>query len=228
MTTIKTLAAYEVVQHEFPRPPPTEKDEIGRATGKAIDHALSQWSHQHRQNLRPTAASVQRTAKEVLDEELRDADVVMTVEQRSSAERQIAGVLQAFRKSPVFGLARPRSRMVLVNGEVGVYAQPDYWDGGQAFYEMKAYRAVPPPPDVALQVRIFQLAFPGMRSFLACFDRHHDPVETVLFEVPPATADERSSLLELLLRVGRELGHEKVLEYVDVQKLAYSVSVAQG
>ncbi len=223
MTTVKVLATHEVVQHLFPRPPATELDELRRATGKAIDHALSQWSHAHRQGLRLTSTAVQRLARETLDEDLKDADVVLTPEQLTEAERQIVGVLQAFRKSEVFGLSRPRTRLVLLDGEVGVYAQPDYWDGARRFYEMKSFRAVPTPPDVGLQVSVFQLAFPGFASFLACFDRHRNPVETTIVEVAQPAPEVRQELLVTLQRVGRELGQPKVLEYIDTEKVHYKI-----
>ncbi len=223
MTQVRTLAAYEIVRHLFPRPPPTEIDEIARATGKAIDSALAYWSHAQRQNLRLTATAVQKMALGTLNEELQDADVTPSPEARTKAEREIAGVLQAFRKSEVFGLARPRSRLVLIDRTVGVYAQPDFSDGVRRFYEMKTFRAVPPPPDVALQVSIFQLAFPEQRSFLACFDRHKDPVETCIEEVPPPTAESRTALLRQMREIGLLKGIEKVLEYIDTQVVGYTL-----
>lgn len=223
MTKVRTLAAFEIVHHLFPRPPPTEVDEIARATGKAIDSALSHWSHAQRQQLKLTATAVQKMALRTLEEELQDADVVPTVEQRTQAEREITGVLQAFRKSEVFGLARPRSRLILIDRQVGVYAQPDYWDGARRVYEMKSFRAVPPPPDVALQVSIFQLAFPEQRCFLACYDRHKEPVEVVIAEVPPLTEVARTDLLCQLRKIGLALGIEKVLEYIDSPIVAYTL-----
>lgn len=222
MTMVRTLATHEVVRHLYPREPATEVEEIARATGKAVDHALSQWSHLHRQNLRPTAASISRAARETLEEELRDADVVPTAEQRELALRQITGVLQAFRKSPLFGLSRPRSHLLLIDGDVGVYAQPDFWDPSRCFYEMKTFRAVPPSAEVALQVNLFQLAFPGLVSYLACFDRYRDPVETTIAEVPPLSRERVKELLAQARRIGQEIGQEKVLEYIDLQKVAYS------
>jgi hypothetical protein len=224
MTTIRTVAAYEIVQALHPRPPPTERDEVGRAVGRAIDEALSRWNHHFRENRRPSAASVQRFAEELLDGGLKDADVVLPAADRTKSLAEISGVLTAFRRSEVFGLPRPRSRLVLVNSEVGVYAQPDYWDGAQRFYEMKSYRAVPLPPDVALQVSIFQLAFPGFRSFLACFDRHRTPVETTIVEVPIPTSEVRDELLRKIAPLARSLGKEKVLEYIDSPVVRYTVA----
>lgn len=214
MTVIRTLATYEVVQRTHPRPV-TERDELGMAVGRAIDAALSRYSHEAGQHRRPTVTSMRRYAAELLDTELADAHVVLPPTDREKELGKVAGVLQAFRKSELFGLSRPRSRLILINETIGVYAQPDYWDGRTTFYEMKSYRAVPPPPDVAMQLRFFQLAFPGLRGVLACFDRHAMPVETTLLPIPPIAEAEARETLRAAYRAGLENGQEKVLEYVD-------------
>jgi hypothetical protein len=114
---------------------------------------------------------------------------------------------------------------VLVNELVGVYAQPDYWDGRANFYEMKSYLAFPPPPEVGLQLKLFQLAFPGVAAHLASFDRHHLPVRSQIDRLPTLTENEVKELLALALRVGLEHGVTKVLEYVDVPIIRYRLEV---
>lgn len=227
MTQIKTLATYEIVQRLHPRPPPTEKDELGRAVGKAIDDALSRWSHQFGRVQGTTATAIRKYAHGLLDEGLKDADLRLTPEQLEAARGEVERVLTAFRKSEVFGLDRPRSRLVIINNQGGVYAQPDYWNGRSRFYEMKSYRAVPPPPDVALQVRVFQLAFPGLESYLACFDRHVTPVETVIVPVPLPSPAEREELLAKMLALTQAHGQTKVLEYVENPTVRYEVDPAK-
>ena len=174
MTTIKTVAAHEIVRRAFPRPP-TERQEFGMAVGKAIDSTLSRYSHQFDRGLRPTVGAMSRFATTTLEEELRDIDLPVETPEKAAAQAQITAVLQAFRKTEVFGLPRPKTRMVLIDELVGVYTQPDYWDRKSRFYEMKSYRAVPPPPDVGLQLRLFQLGFAGFEGFLLCVNRHATP-----------------------------------------------------
>ncbi|MCI4353562.1 MAG: hypothetical protein L3K14_09330 [Thermoplasmata archaeon] len=223
MTTIRTLAAYEIVQMSYPRPP-TERQEFGMAVGKAIDSTLSRYSHEFDLKLRPTVTAMNRFARTVLDEELRDIDLHVNASEKIQAEEQIAAVLQAFRKTEVFGLPRPRTRMVLIDERVGVYTQPDYWDRKSRFYEMKSYRAVPPPPDVALQLRLFQLGFAGLDAFLLCVNRHATPPEVTVTSIPPLTPTESQETLRLVLRLGLESGHEKILEYIDSPMVRYSVA----
>jgi hypothetical protein len=194
------------------------------AVGSAIDTALAQASHQFRMGRRPTAESMNRHAQTVLDEELRDADLELAPEVRVRVLAEISGVLQAFRRSELFGLPRPRSRLVLIDERAGVYAQPDYWDGRDRFYEMKSYYASPIPPDVALQLRLFLLAFPNFRGTLACFDRHHLPVKSTLVELAPLTNQETLEVLSLARRVCEEMGKDKVLEYVDTPIVRYSTA----
>ena len=224
MGVVKTLPTHAIVQAVYPRTV-TERDEIGMAVGKAIDTALSHMSHELRSSRRPTLAATNRLAAETLDQELADADVHLTPEVRTSQLAGVAGVLQAFRRSEVAGLARPRSRLIVINETVGVYAQPDYWNGRDRFYEMKSYHATPMPPDVQLQVRLFQCAFPGFLGFLACFDRHALPVTTTIDPVPALEPGTREEVLHLAYRTALELGAEKVLEYVDNPIVRYSISV---
>jgi len=227
MTTVRAVAAHEVVQATYPRPV-TEKDEVGMAVGKAIDDTLSRYSYEFAQSRRPTRTAMNRLAAETLDEELANADVQLTAEVRERHLVAISAVLQAFRNSEVMGMARPRSRLILINGRAGIYAQPDYWNGRDRFYEMKSYHATPMPPDVRLQLQLFQCAFPGFRAFLACFDRHATPVTTTIEEIPPLDPFAAEEVLRLALRTSLEKGTDKVLEYVDNPIVRYSVAEGPG
>jgi len=222
VTVVKTVAAYEIVQAVFPHPV-TERDELGIAVGKAIDGALSRYSHEFNESRRPTAAAMNRLASEMLDEGLAETSVTLTAADREKELTQVAGVLQAFRRSEVMGMRRPKSRLVLVNDRAGFYAQPDYWNGRDIFYEMKSYRADPIPPAVDLQLRLFQLAFPRFRAILASFDRHATPVTTSLVEIGRMEAAESDRILHLALSTALTLGKDKVLEYVDSPILRYTI-----
>ncbi len=224
MTAVRTVAAHEIVQAAYPRPV-TERDEIGMAVGKAIDETLSRYSHEFSQARRPTLTSMSRLATEILDRELADADAQLTSKDRDQQLSEVFGVLQAFRRSEVMGLTRPRSRMILINERVGVYAQPDYWNGRDRFYEMKSYHASPMPPDVQLQLQLFQCAFPSFRAFLACFDRHATPVTATIESIPPLEREATDEVLKLAYRTGLEKGTEKVLEYIDNPIVRYSIPV---
>jgi hypothetical protein len=224
MTTVRTVATHDVVQAAYPREV-TEADELGMAVGKAIDETLSRFSHEFGQGRRPTLAAMSRLGASTLDRELADADLLLSPADRLQQLATVSGVLQAFRRSEVMGLPRPRSRLVLINERVGVYAQPDYWNGRDRFYEMKSYLARPAPPDVQLQLQIFQCAFPGFRAFLACFDRHANPVATAIEELPPLERGAADGVLKLAYRTGLEGGIEKVLEYVDNPIVRYTLSL---
>jgi hypothetical protein len=227
VTTLRTLAAHEIVRAAYPRPV-TEKDEIGMAVGKAIDGALSKSSYEFSQGRRPTRALMNRLATEILDEELGDAHIPLEPADRERHLAAISAVLQAFRSSELMGLARPRSRMIILNDRVGVYAQPDFWDRRDRFYEMKSYHATPIPPEVQLQVQLFQCAFPGFRAFLAWFDRHAIPVTTTVEEVPAIGPAEADRVLQLAYRTGLERGLEKVVEYLDTPSVRYSIPEPQA
>lgn len=222
MTVVKTVAAHEIVQATYPRPV-TERDELGMAVGKAIDETLSRFSHEFAQGRKPTLAAMNRLATEALDRELAEADLSLVPSDRQTQLASVSGVLQAFRRSEVMGLPRPRSRLVLLNERTGFYAQPDYWNGRDRFYEMKSYFADPVPPDVILQLRLFQCAFPGFQAYLACFDRHAVPVTTSIAPVPMLAEADRLEVLKVAQRTAVDKGVEKVLEYIDNPIVRYTV-----
>ena len=194
------------------------------AVGKVIDSTLSRYGHDYRRGFRPTVGAMTKLAGAALSQELKEIDLAVSEPERARILAQISAVLQAFRKTEVFGLARPRSRLVLIDEQVGVYVQPDYWDGKSRFYEMKSYRAVPLSPENALQIRLFQLGFPRFEAFLLCVDRHAVPPVSSITSVPPPTVQEASETLSLATRAGAERGTPVVLEYVDVPVVRYSAA----
>jgi hypothetical protein len=222
MTVVKTLAAHEIVQLVYPRPI-TESDKLGVAVGRAIDGALSRYGYESSQNFRPTVSKMNKMALELLDRELKEEDVELPPGEREKLQGQLSGVLQAYRHSEIFGLSRPRTRLILINKQVGIYAQPDYWDEKTRIYEMKSYRAIPHPPDVDLQLKIFQLAYPGFQEFLLCINRHATPVDSFCEKIEPLTEEGVREMLQMVCKLGLEHGKEKVLEYVDNPTVAYSV-----
>ncbi len=191
------------------------------AAGKAVDSALAHFSHQFREGRRPSLRAIDRIASETLDEELEASMLILTPDDRERQLREISGVLRAFRGSELFGLPRPKSRLVLIDGVVGIYAQPDYWNGRDRFYEMKSFHADTIAPEVLLQIRIFQLAFPNFDSILAEFDRHADPVRTLLRTVPVPDMEGRRMLLGKAREIGAASGQQKVLEYIENPVVRY-------
>jgi hypothetical protein len=222
MTIIRTLAAHDIVQAVYPRPI-TESDKLGIAVGRAIDGALSRYGYETSQNFRPTVSRMNKMAVELLDREIEEADIELQAGEHEKIQGQLSGVLQAYRHSEIFGLSRPRTRMILINKQVGIYAQPDYWDEKTRFYEMKSYKALPHPPDVDLQLKIFQLAYPGFQAILLCINRHATPVETITEKIAAMTEEGVKETLSMIYKIGLEQGKDKVLEYVDNPIVTYSI-----
>lgn len=212
-----------MVAAHFPRPEPTDRDLMGMAAGRAIDSAMARLSHLAREGRRPTMAAAERHLAELVDLEIHEAGLGPGPELREPMLAELRPLLRAFRKSPLLGLPRPRSRLVLINERVGVYAQPDYWDGRRRFFEVKSFRAIPPREDIRLQLELFQLAFPGLEAVLACFDRHAAPVVEERWIPAPITPDRTRSVLAEAERVASEHGVVRVLEYVDNPIVRYSV-----
>jgi len=228
VTTLRTLAVHDIVQRTFPRPPPTEQDEVAMAVGRAIDGALSHFGHLARLGRKPGATAMRELAGSLLDDGLAEAAVEVPAAEREKILAQFRAVLQAFRQSEIFGLARPRTRVIRINGEVGVYAQPDYWDGRGRFFEMKSYAAIPPRPDTALQLRLFQLAFPNFEAVLVCLNRHTSPVTVTSALVEPPSPEQAATALRLAYDLGMEFGEPKVAEYVEGPFVDYTLRIAPG
>jgi len=214
MTTLRTLAVHDIVQRAYPRPPPEEKDEVAMATGRAIDGVLTELAYELRQGRRPGGSAMVARAGTILDDALADAAVTIPPEERERILTQVRGTLKAYRDSEIFGLARPRTRVIVIGNRVGIYAQPDFWDGRRRFFELKSYRAIPMPTDVALQMRLFQLAYPGFESVLLCLNRHTTPVEVTSARIPPPTEAEGAAAIRLAYDLALEFGEEKVREYM--------------
>ena len=223
MTKIRTIPAHEIVRRTYPRPPPSEAEAVSIAVGSAIDGLLAETGYEVRRGRRPSRAQLTAQAEARLDEALAEVAVRPSEEERARVHAQIASTLEAYRHSVIYGLDRPHTRVILIDGEVGVYAQPDYWDGRARFFEMKSYLALPPPPDVALQLRLFQLAFPRFEAVLVCLDRHHLPVTSTSAVISPLTQEAAETTLRGAKDLGRQFGQEKVLEYMEGPFVHYSV-----
>lgn len=228
MTAVRTIPVHEVVRRTYPRPPAQERDEIAMAVGKAIDGALSRLGFELRQGRRPTQAGIAILARTLLSEALEEAAVTLPPAEVERTLVQIRDVIRAYRRSEIAGLTRPRTRVILIDRTVGVYAQPDFWDGRRRFFEMKSYRAIPPPEDVALQLLLFQLAFPGFEAVLVCLDRHAQPVDVISTTLPPPTDERSLSALRTAYRLGREFGQEKILEFIEGPFVHYNLPPARG
>ena len=215
MTTVRTIPAHEIVRRTFPRPEPEEKDLVAMAAGKVVDTTLSHVGHQMRAGRRPTQSGVMEFATSVLRDTLEESAVSIPTTEEARILAQVARVVQAYRKSEIAGLPRPKTRVVLIGEQVGVYAQPDYWDERARFFEMKSYPTTPAQPEIALQLRLFQLAFPTLQAVLICLNRHVEPVVTTSVPVRPPTSEEASVALRSAYDLGLEFGQEKVLEYVE-------------
>jgi hypothetical protein len=222
VTQIRTVPVHEIVKQTYPRPV-REGDELAMAIGRAIDGTLSRIGHEARIGRRLSGASSRSLATELLDGALEEAAIELPALEHERTLFQIDRVVESFRHSEIFGLDRPRTRVILIDNSVGVYAQPDYWDGRSRIIEMKSYLAIPPPPDIALQLRLFQLAFPQFECTLFCLNRHTVPVDTARLSVRPPTAEESVEALRLACSVAAEHGESKVLEYMQGPFVPYSL-----
>jgi hypothetical protein len=214
-STVRTVAVHDVVQQVYPRPPPTERDDVGRAEGKAIDAALNRFSYDAGRGGRPSVSSVVASAETIFREELRDAQLSLDPAAAESFRSRVRDLARLFRQSELAGQARPRTRLLVIDGDAGIYAQPDFWDGRARIFELKSYRAIPPPPDVTLQLELFQLAFPGFEERLVCLDRHATPPSIHAVTVGPIAGPRRLEVLTIARDVARAHGTEKVLRFVD-------------
>jgi len=115
---------------------------VDMAFGKAIDIAIAQYNYYQTWSLRSLLTEAMRCAMKVFAEELRKQGVELSSGERRMYAGRAWRMLSCWRKSRYAELLRPRTHVIFLEKNsvlYGVFAQPDFWDGGRVFYEVKSY-----------------------------------------------------------------------------------------
>jgi hypothetical protein len=225
--TVKVVMASEYIRHKFPSAAPVETagpetiegvtEEVRqrlrlRSYGKALHKAIVRLGRS-----RDVDKALETFMQVLKKDELfpimeRDGAVE---DMRSSAKK----ALEAFRGTEIyewfgFRYVTIKPRLILIGDSLGVYAQPDLKAvDDSAIYDIKTMDLQSAPREfekVRLQMRIFQLAFPGAKAIILCIPYDHDKITTI--ELEPLTYEDAKSLLPELEKFCIEHGKEEKVE----------------
>jgi hypothetical protein len=140
----------------------------------------------------------------------------ITQEQLQQILQQASLMLLAYKQTPIYcnSLLRPKTRIVVINNEIGVYMQPDFYDPcTDTFYEVKSY---PLRKDeymfkrLCYQVKLYQLAYPKSKAVAVGFcngngsnGNGNDGYGYELLELPSLTPREKLQLLQEIMEAVR-------------------------
>jgi hypothetical protein len=108
----------------------------------------------------------------------------------------------------------PGARLILIGSSIGVFAQPDFKSKyDEVIYDVKAVDPRSSPREVLesirLQMRVFQLAYPGARAVVIYIPYNGDRIMTA--ELDPLTYDDVKELLPELEGFCMERGQEAII-----------------
>ncbi len=120
-------------------------------------------------------------------------------------ERGGSKILEAFQRTPAFGLLRPKTRLVVIDESIGMYVQPDFYDG-YSIYEVKSFN--PTKTRYAYyQVRLFQLGgYPDSEAVLVGFDGN--TLDPIIIRINRISEEDRHRIIMDVAKFGSSNGVE--------------------
>jgi hypothetical protein len=213
-----TVPAYSIVNYKYPI---TADNPIGIAFGYAFDRALLECNYHGL-----SVASTLRYFKGEFIRMMNGYSNSITQEQLLQQILQQASLMfLAYKQTPIYrnSLLRPKTRVVVINDEIGVYMQPDFYDPyTDVFYEVKSY---PLRKDeymfkrLCYQVKLYQLAYPKSKAVAVGFGSgngsSNNGYSYELLELPSLTPKEKLQLLQEIMEAVRTKGIEMQVKEED-------------
>jgi hypothetical protein len=224
-----TVPSYSIVNYKYPI---TADNPIGIAFGYAFDRALLECNYHGL-----SVASTLQYFKGEFIRMLNGYSNSITQEQLLQQILQQASMMfLAYKQTPIYrnSLLRPKTRVVVINDEIGVYMQPDFYDPlNDVFYEVKSY---PLRKDeymfkrLCYQVKLYQLAYPKSKAVAVGFCNGYG---YELLELPSLTPREKLQLLQEIMEAVRtksiddmQVQEEDIAAVLNrVEAVFYSISI---
>jgi len=204
---LKVFAAHELINEKFK----LGGDAVSLAFGLAFDRAIANLNYYEYRTGGLGRRLVWKALRHFTWEFSRLAPEGVEVRQYAAkAWRMIC----AFRKTPAYGVLRDKTRAVVVDGEVAMYAQPDFADDFEnVIYEVKSYELDGVWLEASrYQVRLFQLAYPDHAACLIGFKcAPQGGVEPQILRLEPLSDLPREEVCRLLREV-LDFGRNSVRE----------------
>lgn len=186
---------------------------INMILGKCLDETVTQMNYYSYKSefKRNISLNAMKSFAVMLNSELIKNNIILDNKDKKNYYAMGWRFINAFKKSELYEntLLRDRTRLIIINDEAGIYAQPDFVDYyNEIMYEMKSFSLKPVPKYVKMQVKIFQLAYPGFESKLIAFPRDDGYIKVQKITVKEQAERTKKILLKKLYKFVIDNGDE--------------------
>jgi hypothetical protein len=214
---IKVIATHEYT-NQFVNHNPSL---IDLAFGRAFDLAISQYVYfsEKANSLKNLHLKALRNFTAIFNNELKKMNLKIDYKEKRNIVNAFLRSLYAFQKTEIFKekILRPRTRIITIDNEAGIMAQPDFEDFmNNIIYEIKTFSLNPFPIYVKKQIRVFQLAFPNYKAIVLGFNWKEKYVNIEKIEFEEIEENEKKELLQQLkdfcLKNGKDKEYEEEIK----------------
>jgi hypothetical protein len=203
MRSMRTFPAWMLVKNMFEHE--LNGTQLDILFGSVFDKAMVKMNYYYKRGVDDFLEAALKYMSLILDHEAAILGIKLMPDQRDNILSRGKAMLDAFKSTPAFGLLRPKTRLVVIDDLVGVYVQPDFYDG-ETIYEVKTFdpRGV---NYVKYQVKLFQLGYPGSKAILIGFDKATN--KPIILTIDPINDVDKNELMKQALAFGLINGAEE-------------------
>ncbi len=193
---MKTFPAWMLVKNMFEHE--LSGSPLDILFGSIFDKATVKMNYYYKRGVNDFLEAALKYISSTLDDEAAMLGIQLMQNQRNNILSRGRAMLDAFKSTPAFGLLRPKTRLIVIDDLVGIYVQPDFYDG-ENIYEVKTFdpRGV---NYVKYQVRLFQLGYPGSKAILVGFDKATN--KPIILTIDPINEMDKNEILRHALSYG--------------------------
>ncbi|MGC8596636.1 MAG: hypothetical protein ACP5NY_01820 [Thermocladium sp.] len=193
---MKTFPAWMLVKNMFEHE--LSGSPLDILFGSIFDKATVKMNYYYKRGVNDFLEAALKYISSTLDDEAAMLGIQLMQNQRNNILSRGRAMLDAFKSTPAFGLLRPKTRLIVIDDLVGIYVQPDFYDG-ENIYEVKTFdpRGV---NYVKYQVRLFQLGYPGSKAILVGFDKATN--KPIILTIDPINDMDKNEILRHALSYG--------------------------
>lgn len=193
---MKTFPAWMLVKNMFEHE--LSGSPLDILFGSIFDKAMVKMNYYYKRGVNDFLEAALKYISSTLDDEAAMLGIQLMQNQRNNILSRGRAMLDAFKSTPAFGLLRPKTRLIVIDDLVGIYVQPDFYDG-ENIYEVKTFdpRGV---NYVKYQVRLFQLGYPGSKAILIGFDKATN--KPIILTIDPINDMDKNEILRNALSYG--------------------------
>ncbi len=172
--------------------------------GSAFDKAMVKMNYYYRRGVDNYLEAAVNYMSLAMKEEAARMGIKLSSEDEGRMIERGGRMLEAFQRTPAFGLLRPKTGLVVIDESIGMYVQPDFYDG-DSIYEVKSFN--PAKTRYAYyQVRLFQLGYPDSEAVLVGFDG--EALDPIIIRINKMDEEDRNGIVRDVAEFGSSNGIE--------------------